>query len=139
MSGDGHLGTESSSSFYLGMMTRERVTLASAGLSCMNCSSRNLFLKKVHHVYSEFEPTKPFCVWRCCASCLPLLLCHHTVSFNVTCSYGSAELCRDHCQYLVSILCHLQGSSLVPGYRHLVVLLCRLLPKMSADHQVSEL
>ena len=54
----------------------------------------------------------------------------------MTCRYGSADLCRDHCQFLVSVLCHVRGSSVVPAYRHLVTLLWRLLPKMSSEHQV---
>jgi len=69
----------------------------------------------------------------CCCYCL--YGCH-TALCHAACSYGSAELCRAHCQFLVSILCSLPGSSLVPAYRHLVMLLCRLLPKMSIEHQV---
>ena len=66
-----------------------------------------------------------------------LCLILHGSVHTVTCSYGSAELCHDHCQFFVSILCQLQGSPLVPAYRHLVLLLSRLMPKMSTEHQVS--
>ena len=115
------------------ILTSPPIRLLLFGWWCLVFRSRNSTSCYMSPVQAKFL-FKNFTITLCW---LLMCICHHHMALcNVTCSYGSAELCRDHCRFLVSVLCHLQGLPTVPSYRHLVTLLHRLLPKMSAEHQV---